>query len=361
VAAFAPTSLGAQELNADLIRAQCEVIHPIPDQSIIYGQVSDGMTGLPIPGGTVHLAWVSVTGVADTSHHSAQADAPDGAFIFCDVPQEVRLTAYATALGGRSGTAEFLFRGGELERRDLEVQLSKIEAGVAGQLRDSETGQPISGATVSVPGTDRTALTDRDGRFSLPQVPVGSHEFVIQHLAYGEPRIPVAVRDGQVTHVAATLEPRAIAVEPISVKISMRPVWLESRGFYHRQERSLGQFVTPEMIEQRSFARFSEVLRAVPGLTVRTLCSPRCFQQISMSGTTVGKCLPTFYMDGRTMHVRPSPRTSRFEPEGLIDLDAIAAPQDLAAVEVYRSIAETPAEFYGRCGSIVIWTKRGAG
>lgn len=355
------SELHGQELNPDLIRAQCEVVHAIPNQSIIYGLVRDGGTGMPIPGGTVHLQWVSVSGVADTSFHSVSADAPDGAYIFCDVPQDTNLTAYATGLGGRSGPAEFRFSGGESERQDLDMQLAQVEAGVAGQLRDSETDRPIVGATISVPGTSLSALSDRDGRFSLPSVPVGSHEFMIQHLAYGEPKVQVTVEKGQLAYVEAALEPRAIALAPISVEITMRPVWLETRGFYHRQERSLGQFVTPEMIEQRSFARFSEVLKAVPGLTVRTVCSPRCFQQISMSGATQTGCLPAFYMDGRTMHVRPAPRTSRFEAEGLIDLDALAAPHDLAAVEVYRSISETPPEFYGRCGSIVIWTKRGAG
>jgi len=355
----ATPSLQAQQLNPDLIRAQCEVIHEIPDQSILFGQVTDGRSGLPIPGGTVFLEWMAVHGVADSTFHSASAETTDGAFIFCDVPQDTRIVAYATALGERSATEEFSFRGGESERRDLQITLHQFRSGVTGHLQDSESGDPIVGATVSVPGTDLTALTDENGRFVIPDVPVGSREFVVRHIGYGEPRLRLTVLNGQSTHVAARLDPRAIALEPIAVEISTRPVWLENRGFYRRLERSLGQFVTPEMIERRSFARFSEVLQSVPGLIVRTVCTPRCFQQIRMSGATQGGCIPTFYMDGRTLHVRPAPRSSRFEPEGLIDLDALAAPHDLAAVEVYRSIAETPPEFYGRCGSIVIWTKRG--
>ncbi|MFV1988408.1 MAG: carboxypeptidase regulatory-like domain-containing protein [Gemmatimonadota bacterium] len=357
----ATLDLAAQQLNPDLIRAECEVVHEIPDQSIMFGQITDGRSGLPIPGGTVYLEWVTVSGDADSTFNSTSAETTDGSFIFCDVPQDTRIVAYATALGGRSGTEEFLFRGGESERRDLQITLHQIRSGVTGHLRDSESGDPIVGATVSVPGTDLTALTDEDGRFAIPNVPIGSHDFIVRHIAYGEPRLRLTVENGQSTHITARLDPQAIALEPIAVEISTRPVWLENRGFYRRQELSLGQFVTPEMIKRRSFARFSEVLQAVPGLIVRTICSPRCFQQIGMAGATQGGCIPTFYMDGRTMHVRPAPRSSRFEPEGLIDLDALATPHDLAAVEVYRSIAETPPEFFGRCGSIVIWTKRGGG
>jgi hypothetical protein len=354
------SSAAAQQLNPDLIRAQCQVVHEIPDQSIIFGQVTDARTGLPIPGGTVYLEWVIFHGVADSAFHSASAETTDGTYIFCDVPQATRLLAYATALGEQSSREEFRFSGGEAERRDLAISFVQIRSRVTGRLLDSESGDAIVGATVSVPGTDVSALSGDDGRFSLPDVPVGSNELLVQHIGYGRPRLRISVENGQSTHVTARLDPRAISVEPIAVEISTRPTWLEARGFYYRQDRSLGQFVTPEMIEQRSFARFSEVLQSVPGLVVRTICTPRCFQQIRMAGGTSG-CLPTFYMDGRTLHIRPAPRNSRFEPEGLIDLDALAAPHDLAAVEVYRSIAETPPEFYGLCGSIVIWTKRGVG
>lgn len=358
---LAADPLAAQVLDPELIRVQCEAIHAIPDQSIIYGLVTDGRSGLPIPGGIVRLEWVSVSGIADTARHSAEAEAANGAYIFCDVPQDVRLSVHASALGGRSGREEFLFDGGESARGDLEVFIAQIEGGLGGQITDSETGAAIVGATVTVAGTDASALTNREGSFSISGIPVGRQELVIRHVAYGEPRVAVTVDNGQSTHVGVTLEPRAIAVEPISVEISRRPMWLESNGFYHRQERSLGQFVTPEMIEQRSFARFSEVLQQVPGVTIRTVCTPRCFERVAMTGATQTECIPTFYMDGRQMHVRPAPRSSRFAPAGLIDLDSFAAPHDLAAVEVYRSIAETPPQYYGRCGSIVIWTKRGSG
>ncbi|MDX1394375.1 MAG: carboxypeptidase-like regulatory domain-containing protein [Gemmatimonadota bacterium] len=362
VAAHGALPVDAQDMHPDLIRAQCETIHPIADQSIVFGQVTDGRSGLPIPGGTVFLEWVSVSGVADTSFHSASADTEDGAYIFCDVPQNTRLTAYARVLGGRTDSEEFVFTGGESERRDLMVRLVQLEAAVAGTIIDSETGDAVAGATVSLPDSDLSALTNDQGRFSLPGVPLGQHELLVQHLAYGEPRVPVSVENGTTAHLLVRLEPRAIALEPISVEVTRRPMWLETNGFYHRLDRSLGQFVTPEMISRRSFARFSEVLRSVPGLIVREVCAPHCFERIGMAGSTQGgDCLPTFYMDGRRMNVRPAPRSSYWEPRGLIDLDALAAPHDLAAVEVYRSIAETPPEFYGRCGSIVIWTKRGIG
>jgi hypothetical protein len=347
------------QFNTDLIRAQCEAVHQIEDQSILYGLVTDGRTGMPIPGATVRLEWTVVTGASDTARHTASAESTDGTYIFCDVPQGTPLRAFADAFGGRSDATEVLFEGGESHQSDLAVVLDRVEGVVRGQLLDSETDDPISGAVVSIRDSELSALSDANGNFTVRGVPIGSREVVIQHVAYGEPRVGVTVDPGSDRFLSVRLEPRAIAVAPIEVEVSNRPEFLVENGFYDRKDSNLGQFVTPEMIRNRSFARFHELLRAVPGLSVKTICSPHCYAQIGMSGTTQSACIPTFYMDGRRIMVRPKPRTSPRDPPGLIDLDALAITGDLAGVEVYRSIAETPAQFYGRCGSIVIWSRRG--
>ena len=61
LAAFS-TPLAAQ-LDPALIRARCEVVHQIPDQSIIYGQVVDGRSGTTLPGSIVTLTWFAPTTV----------------------------------------------------------------------------------------------------------------------------------------------------------------------------------------------------------------------------------------------------------------------------------------------------------
>jgi len=353
--------LVGQTLNPDLIRVQCLTIHQIENQSILFGMVIDGRSGTPIPGGTVSLRWLTTSGIADTVVHSTSVETPNGAFIFCDVPQDTRIEAWASALGRLTRREEFYFTGSESMRRDLEIGLRSILATLSGELTDATTGAPVADATVSIEGAGVSALTNGAGHFRLPDIPVGHHELKIQHLVYGQPTLDVTVEAGQSTHLVATLDPRPIALEPISVRISTRPQWLETTGFYDRREKSLGQFVTPKDIERRRYARFSEVLRDVQGIDVTTVCTPRCIQRVRMSATTLPGCIPTFYVDGRRLFVRPAPTTAPNQPPGLLELDALATGSDLAAVEVYRSLAEMPAQFFGRCGSIVIWTKRGAG
>ena len=66
-----------------------------------------------------------------------------------------------------------------------------------------------------------------------------------------------------------------------------------------------------------------------------------------------GSCAVAYYIDG-------SPFLSVGD-----DIDQIVQPQDVAAIEVYKSSAETPMQFQGAdggpCGTIVIWTKRRVG
>ena len=60
------------------------------------------------------------------------------------------------------------------------------------------------------------AVTDESGRFSIPNLPVGKHEFVVWHerAGYLEKILPVTVAAGKVTNVplvfpAAIFEPKA--------------------------------------------------------------------------------------------------------------------------------------------------------
>ena len=55
---------------------------------------------------------------------------------------------------------------------------------LSGRIRSQETGAAISGARVSVPGSDRAAMTDANGSFSLA-LPRGVYDLEINHPEYG--------------------------------------------------------------------------------------------------------------------------------------------------------------------------------
>lgn len=339
----------AQDLQPDLIRARCEAIHSIEDQAVVFGHVLDGRTEMPLPGSTVHLSWLTPHGVSDTTRHEVETEATHGAYIFCDVPQRTALVAWADALGRASGRTELWFEGGETERRDLRFTFERGLGALAGRLVDGTTDEPIEAATIRIPDADVSTVTDPDGHFRLAEVSVGVFRAVVGHVAYGEPEVDVTISPGTTTHLEIRLAPVAIELDPIAVTIDVRPQWLENNGFYRRQAYNLGQFVSPRELETQRSRPFSEILRNVPGVQIRRVCNPHCAQVVSMTTTTRTACAPTFYVDGRKMNFQTAE----------VDLDTMASTQDLEAIEVYRGISQTPPQFFGLCGAIVIWTRRG--
>ena len=344
-----PTPL---ELNPTLIRTQCEIVHDIEDQAILYGVVVDRRSGTPLPGSTVHLSWGTIRTQNNSTIHQTTTITENGIYIFCDVPQATRLSAWGETLGLTSQRAEFFFEEGESTREDLRIQIRSVYGAISGVILDAVTQEPIEAATITLTAADASTLTNSNGRFQFDEVPIGAHEAIIHHVAYGDPSLTLTVSPTLNTYVNIELDPRPVALEPISVEVTVRQRWLDSNGFYDRQSRSLGQFVTPEEIDRQPYRTFAEVLRTLPGVNLRTVCTPHCAVLIRMASSTQVGCIPTFYIDGTKI-------SQLTNPNGTIDLDMLVFGHDLAAVELYRGIAETPPQFYGRCGSVVIWTRRG--
>ena len=66
-----------------------------------------------------------------------------------------------------------------------------------------------------------------------------------------------------------------------------------------------------------------------------------------------GRCIPNYFLDGASIYVA-NPRT-------FADINALARPERIRGIEVYRSSGSIPTEFdrvlFTGCGSIVIWTR----
>jgi outer membrane receptor for ferrienterochelin and colicin len=104
----------------------------------------------------------------------------------------------------------------------------------------------------------------------------------------------------------------------------------------------MGSYITREDIEQKHAAYAGELLQGVPGMRVR--CGGARCQIVSVRGS----CTPTFFMNGARSDLN-------------MLQEANIQPDDIDAIEVYRSAAETPGQYSGgdECGAIVLWTRFG--
>ena len=88
---------------------------------------------------------------------------------------------------------------------------------VAGTVTNAQTGQPMSGAQVSIRGLQTGALTGEDGRYSIRGVPAGTHTLVVRLIGFGQRTRQIDVTSGQTTTADFQLREQAIEMEGIVV------------------------------------------------------------------------------------------------------------------------------------------------
>ncbi len=92
---------------------------------------------------------------------------------------------------------------------------------IAGTVTVSGTEQPIAGAQLVVEGSDRRAVADERGRFTIAGVPTGVWRLQVRAIGYRPLIVPdVVVGSGKPTTLAIRLQPAPIDVAAVEVKAS---------------------------------------------------------------------------------------------------------------------------------------------
>ena len=218
-------------------------------------------------------------------------------------------------------------------------------ANLTGQVVSAMTGGPLADARVLLKSSGRGAFTDSTGHFTIRDAPAGRDTLQVSLIGFAEEQVPLTLEADHTTRVTLMLSETVLRVEDITVEVrSPRREIGKLSGFWDRQKMGLGQFITPEEIEEANPQHGSDLLRMVPGVRV----GPYRFGRAPVSiGRARQGCPPTYYVDG-----------VRRQDWHIDDMNR----DDLLAIEVYRGPSETPAQykFGGRtCGTIVIWTREG--
>jgi iron complex outermembrane receptor protein len=89
---------------------------------------------------------------------------------------------------------------------------------LSGVVRDSETREPVIGATVRLVGTSFGTSTSLDGRMILTGVLMGNHTLRISHVAYQTVKLDIAVAANETTQVEILLS--AVEIEESEVVVT---------------------------------------------------------------------------------------------------------------------------------------------
>jgi hypothetical protein len=155
----------------------------------ISGTVTDGATTSPIQGATV-----------STGGRSTTTDA-SGAYTLSDIAAgEAQVTVAAS--GYATVVRQALVTGGQTTTLDVAMQRP---GDVAGIVTNSQTGSPVSGATIGYPGG--VTVTDATGHYTVSGLPAGSHELTFAATGYVSQDRTAVVTAGATTALDVALAP----------------------------------------------------------------------------------------------------------------------------------------------------------
>ena len=230
-------------------------------------------------------------------------------------------------------------------------EVSASTGSIFGQISTQGTERTVSDVDVTVVGAARArAITNRDGRFLLSDLPPGPVELRLERLGYEPRSVTVTVRRGRTIELYATMSVEPIDLEPVRVTVASRR--LARSGFYARMRSVSGDRFTYREIEEMSPTTVADILRRVNGVSV--VATQIGFGSEAVSNRRRGvddfdsRCRLRLYYDGAPA----------------IDYNLeVVEPDEIEAMEVYQG-ADVPVQFINgaprsgpSCGVILIWTR----
>jgi len=211
-----------------------------------------------------------------------------------------------------------------------------------------ERGNPLMGARVTVGGVDREVRSDGGGVARIERVPEGLRLVDVRHQGYAMQRVASTFTPGDTVRREVVMKPDPVELEELTVTTWGRSTRLIRNGFYDRQRRGHGAYMTRDQIERFRPYHLQELFRYMRGFAVNT---QRTKKIVVATRGGIGNCVPHVYLDGLRMVMR--------RPEDQAEALESIPPENVEAIEAYQGPATMPAEYAlnGTCAVILVWTR----
>lgn len=220
---------------------------------------------------------------------------------------------------------------------------AQADGTVSGVVTDSD-GAPVEGARVTLVRGRVVGWSGPDGRFLLARVPAGPDTLRVSAIGFQPRGVAVEIPpDGEA--LATVVLTRVVQRLPeIRVAEEAPPYAPRLVDVERRRKGAFGVFLDEEDIRSRFPLKPHDLLRGIAGIRV----SERVGQQvIQFTRCLAGQNRIAVWIDGA--------KAIGDSPEAAMGRVAV---RDIVAMEVYRGVAQIPAEFLDdACGVIVIWTQ----
>ncbi len=226
-----------------------------------------------------------------------------------------------------------------------------VGAVLLGRVTVDSTKQVLPGAAVSIPSLSLKATTDSLGRFRFAGIPAGRRGLRVDMLGYAPLRTAIEFSTGDTVEVEIGVSPsidRLDAIEILATQNSTRTLF----DFERRRAAGTGEYLTAEDLKKYTSGRLSDALRTLRGISTITGQGGGIYAISGRaSNNRQGSCYAAVMLDGSWVYDGDRWQTP-FNVNSIL-------PGELAAVEFYRGLSNTPVELQGRrnsCGVLVLWT-----
>ena len=228
---------------------------------------------------------------------------------------------------------------------------------IKGSVKEIQTGKPVENALVFLHTLDlkttTMTTTDSTGNFSFKNISGKFVKISVTRMGYDEAEYgPIKLKKKN-PHFKFELTPIPYATEEVVVEEKKLSPTLVRNGFYKRKMTATGKFYDQKYLEETNVKTFTQFMRRVPHFKIDS--ESGIIKRKRLTGiNTDGK--PLIFIDGIMINLenKNGQETLHTDLRNVINMD------DVAGIEIYRSVASVPAQ-YTRFGSgngvILIWTK----
>lgn len=235
---------------------------------------------------------------------------------------------------------------------------------IDGSVRDT-SGSWLRGVeVVSVDNSLISTRTGAGGSFRIDSMSTGPHLIRFRRIGVLPLTVSVVIHPNDVTSVDAVVEPFPITLARVTVQAASGELVHLPPGVADRMRTGIGTYITADQIAKEHTINTIDVFRRVAGVAVsglpgkQVVSTTRGVQTFNGDPCATGMAVvldgvPLDATVSSTRGALPVPADSRATG----GLDTIS-PKDIAAIEIYKDAAETPASLIASsCGVIYVWTR----
>ena len=223
-----------------------------------------------------------------------------------------------------------------------------------GAVQDT-SGKPLEGAQVEILGQDRAVTTPANGVYRMDEIKPGKYWVTVRRIGFAPLRTALNFNPGDDRQIIFQLEPLPQYLPEVEVRAEDARWASRYRDFLWRSHSTFGHFLTRDDIERAHPSYLSDVVRRYLPFTPTETFFTAFFPEPSGLTSRLGGY---GYSRGGVESARcaPSVSVNGAPPWGGWAVNDFR-PDEVEAIEVYRSLHQLPSEFEGwgiGCGGLVV-------